>query len=140
MIENLCVDEQVVPFKGRSTIKQYNPKKPAKWGYKIFILADSKGMVYDFMPYTGKIEPVNKPDVQDLKPSSNSVLHLTESIPCMKNHKLYFDNWFTSLPLIEHLACRGIWCCGTVQQRRLPGLSFKSDKQLAAKGRACFDE
>ena len=26
--ENLCIDEQMVPFKGRSQLKQCNPKKP----------------------------------------------------------------------------------------------------------------
>ncbi|KAK8388240.1 hypothetical protein O3P69_020256 [Scylla paramamosain] len=54
----------------------------------------------------------------------------------MKNHKLYFDNWFTSVPLIEHVASRGIWCSGTVQARRLKGLTFKSDNlQLKVLGR-----
>lgn len=28
MDERLCVDEQIVPFKGKSGLKQYNPKKP----------------------------------------------------------------------------------------------------------------
>lgn len=26
--ERLCIDEQMVPFKGKSGIKQYNPQKP----------------------------------------------------------------------------------------------------------------
>ena len=138
-IENLCVDEQIIPFKGASSLKQYMPKKPHKWGYKCFILADSKGMVYDFIPYLGKITPVAKENIPDLGPSSNIVLHLAESIPAFKNHKLYFDNWFTSLPLISHLASRGIWCTGTVQARRLPCLKFKSDKELQARGRGSSD-
>ena len=29
--ENLCIDKQMVPFKGRSKLKQYNPQKPKKW-------------------------------------------------------------------------------------------------------------
>ena len=29
--ENLVVDKQIVPFKGRHSIKQYNPKKAHKW-------------------------------------------------------------------------------------------------------------
>ncbi|XP_045107338.1 piggyBac transposable element-derived protein 3-like [Portunus trituberculatus] len=140
MIEHLSIDEQIVPFKGVSSMKQYNPKKPSKWGYKIFVLADDKGYVYDFRPYTGKIDPVDKNDVPDLGPSANAVLHLAEVIPYHKNHKLYFDNWFNSLPLVEYLATKGIWCCGTVQSRRLPGLSFQSDKQLASKGRGSYDE
>ena len=28
----LSIDEQMVPFKGRSVLKQYIPKKPHKWG------------------------------------------------------------------------------------------------------------
>ncbi|XP_050706783.1 piggyBac transposable element-derived protein 3-like isoform X2 [Eriocheir sinensis] len=98
MIEHLSIDEQIVPFKGASSMKQYNPKKPSKWGYKIFVLADDKGYVYDFRPYTGKIDPVDKNDVPDLGPSANAVLHLAEVIPYHKNHKLYFDDWFNSLP------------------------------------------
>jgi hypothetical protein len=33
-----CVDQQIVPFKGQSGLKTYNPKKPHKWGYKICVL------------------------------------------------------------------------------------------------------
>lgn len=140
MTEHLSIDEQMVPFKGSSSLKQYIPKKPYKWGYKMFVLADHKGMVYDFFPYEGKIMPVQRDGIPDLGPSSNSVLILAESIPEGKNHKLYIDNWFTSLPLVAHLAERAIWVCGTVQARRLPNLSFKEDKALAKTGRGTFDE
>ena len=140
MSEFLSVDEQMVPFKGTSSMKQYVPKKPHKWGYKIFILADSTGVAYDFFPYTGKIPQVDNPQVPDLGPSSNSVLHLAECIPNGKNFKLHCDNWFTSLKLIDHLASRKIWVCGTIQEKRLQGLSFKSEKQLSALGRGSFEE
>ena len=106
MLEFLSVDEQMIPFKGASSMKQYVPKKRHKWGYKIFILADSTGVVYDFFPYTGKIDPVNNPEVPDLGPSSNSVLQLEECIPNGQNLKLPCDNWFTLLKLIDHLASR----------------------------------
>ena len=52
--EKLCVDEQIVPFKGRSSLKQYNPKKPNKWGYKVFIACDRDGFIHNFEVYTGK--------------------------------------------------------------------------------------
>ena len=106
MEENLSIDEQIVPFKGRISLKQYNPQKPHKWGYKFFVLADPKGIMYDFIPYTGKIQLVEDPNVPDLKASSNAVLHLAQTIPSNKNHIIFFDNWFTSLPLLEHLASR----------------------------------
>lgn len=44
----LVVDEQMAPFKGHSGLKQYMLKKPNKWDNKIYILAGSSGMVYDF--------------------------------------------------------------------------------------------
>ena len=141
MIQNLCVDEQLIPFKRRSSVKQYIPNKPKTWGYKFFVLADEKGMTYDFFPYNGRIDPVDDPSVPDLKPSANSVLHLAQIISPHLNHLLFFDNWFTSLPLLDHLASRGIYCCGTGRPSRLPGLSadMKCQKKIAKKGRGAIE-
>ena len=41
-------DEQVVPFKEASGLKQYLPKKPKKWGYKLWALAGVSGYIYNF--------------------------------------------------------------------------------------------
>ncbi|MFV0329691.1 MAG: hypothetical protein ACK5KL_07710, partial [Dysgonomonas sp.] len=90
MTQDLCMDEQMIPFKGTSQMKQYVAGKPHKWGYKFFILADKFGMTYDFIPYTGKIEPVQDPNVPDRKPSSNIVLHLAETVPSFHNQTLFF--------------------------------------------------
>lgn len=35
-VEKYSVDEQIIPFKGRSTLKMYIKNKPHKWGFKIF--------------------------------------------------------------------------------------------------------
>jgi hypothetical protein len=37
----------LIPFKGTSNVKQYNSKKSRKWGYKICILCDVNGHVYN---------------------------------------------------------------------------------------------
>ncbi|KAJ8928076.1 hypothetical protein NQ314_019390 [Rhamnusium bicolor] len=37
--EHLTIDDQIVPTKTRSSMKQYNPKKPHKWGFKVFVLS-----------------------------------------------------------------------------------------------------
>jgi hypothetical protein len=97
-------------------------------------------MVYDFIPYVGKILPVARSGIPDLGASANSVLQLAECIPEGRHYKLYFDNWFTSVKLVEHLATRKIWACGTVQERRLAGLKFIDDKQLRKLNRGAFDE
>lgn len=106
------------------------------------VLADSKGMVYDFIPYTGKVDSVKDPTVPDLKDSSNWVLHLAQSILSGNNHLLFFHNWFTSLLLMSHLVTRRIWCCGTVRTPRLKGLKNGTDvdKELIKKGRGSYEE
>ncbi|XP_050041158.1 piggyBac transposable element-derived protein 3-like [Dermacentor andersoni] len=50
--EKLCIDEQIVPFKGRSSLKQYNPKKPHRWGYNVFALR----CLRDFEVFSGAAE------------------------------------------------------------------------------------
>ncbi|KAL2085795.1 hypothetical protein ACEWY4_019115 [Coilia grayii] len=77
--EMLCVDEQIVPFKGRSGLKTYNPKKPKRWGYKIFVLADQHGIVHNFEFYTGAVPAVE--GVHDIGSSGNIVLRLASVIP-----------------------------------------------------------
>jgi len=41
--KELALDEMIA-FKGRSTQKQYNPKKPDKWGFKAFALRVTNGL------------------------------------------------------------------------------------------------
>lgn len=38
----ICVDEQIVPFKGQLSIKQYIKNKPIKWGIKILKVSVEK--------------------------------------------------------------------------------------------------
>ena len=50
-----------MPFKGRSSLKQYVPLKPVRRGFKSWVRADStNGYISDFSVYTGKEEVVEK--------------------------------------------------------------------------------
>ena len=52
---DLSVDEAMIPFKGRSSLKQYMPLKPVRRGIKVWARADSSnGYVSAFQIYTGK--------------------------------------------------------------------------------------
>lgn len=95
--EMLCVDEQIVPFKGKSALKTYNPKKPKRWGYKIFVLADQHGIVHNFEFYTGSV-PVPE-EVSDIGASGNVVLRLASVIPPHMSFKLFYDNWFCGIDI-----------------------------------------
>nr|CAH7717483.1 unnamed protein product [Callosobruchus chinensis] len=50
----VSVDESMILFKGRSSLKQYNPMKPIKRGYKLWCLADQKGYIMAYDVYQGK--------------------------------------------------------------------------------------
>ena len=131
--EKLSIDEQVVPFKGSSSIKMYNPKKPKKWGYKIYVLSGVSGMVYNFEVHTGKIDAC--PNQPDLQASGNIVLRLLQPIARNVWHKVYFDNWFTSPKLLVTLHKQGIACLGTVRINRVPGCNMPSDADMKKEGR-----
>ena len=51
---NVSIDERMVKSKARSGIRQYIKDKPTKWGFKLWVLADSQsGYTVDFNVYTG---------------------------------------------------------------------------------------
>ena len=53
--KNLSADESTVSFKGRLGFKVYNPKKPTKWGLRVYDIACAKtGYVLALIPYYGK--------------------------------------------------------------------------------------
>ncbi|XP_065315047.1 piggyBac transposable element-derived protein 3-like [Gordionus sp. m RMFG-2023] len=136
--ENLCVDEQVVPFKGQSKMKQYNPQKPKKWGFKFFLLCGNDGIVYNYEMYMGKI--LQAEGMPDIGACGNSVLRMVVAVPLNQNYKLYFDNWFSSINLLVILAQRGIQCVSTVRANRLKNCVLPTDQEIKKKGRGSFVE
>ena len=36
----VCIDEQLLPFRGRCAFRQYMPKKPSKYGIKFWMMCD----------------------------------------------------------------------------------------------------
>lgn len=122
--ENVAVDESMIKFKGRVSIKQYMPKKPVKRGYKVWMLADSSGYCLNFEIYTGK---TGNEVEQNL--GARVVKRMTSEI-ANKNHKVFFDNFFTGVPLMEELRQQQLYACGTVNSTRKKLPKFKIDKEL----------
>ncbi len=52
--ERVSIDESMILFKGRHSIKQYNPQKPIKRGNKLWMRADNDGYITKFDLYQGK--------------------------------------------------------------------------------------
>ena len=122
------VDEAMVAFNGRLSFKQYMPKKPTKWGIKLWCLCDSyTGHCVTFDVYTG-----TKADA-----AVNLDLGYRVTMELLRNHLLHYqhvfaDNFFTSVHLAEDLLQADTYLCGTTRatRREFPKtLAFSALKQ-----------
>ena len=108
-----AVDEAMVPYnKGRSSLKEYMPKKIVKRGLKMWVRADSvTGYISRFQVYTGKENSSEKGlDRRVVKELTADLHHL--------NHHVYCDNFFSSFQLFSDLFSDGIYACGTIKSNR----------------------
>lgn len=122
--ENIAMDESMIKFKGRSSLKQYMPKKPVKRGYKVWVLADETGYCWNFEIYTGKTG-------NEVEKNLGARVVKTLAAPVAnKNHKLFFDNFFASVGLMQDLLQEKLFACGTVNMTRKYLPKFKLDKLL----------
>lgn len=116
-----AINEAMIKYKGRTSLKQYTPMKPIKRDIKVWCRADShSGYLCDFDIYTGR----HRDGIQ--KGLGYSVVtRLCRGIEG-KWYNIYFDNFFTSYPLLEDLYSKKILACGTVRQgrREFPAVLF----------------
>ena len=111
--QNISVDEQMIGTKCRVSFIQYMPKKPTKFGIKVWVLADSSnGYCSRFEIYTGKVE-----GGVDVGLPTRVVHNLSVDFRYQGYH-LYFDNFYTSPSLCQQLLENGILSCGTVRVNR----------------------
>ena len=126
------VDEQIVAYKGKkSSLRQYNLRKPKKWGFKIFVLSGRSGVIHKIEFYGSVVDNDNTHKVGK---SGMVVVRLAKIIPKHKNFKLYFDNWFNSPELLVALAKDGLQSIGTLQPNRAKGLVFSSGPSAMPRG------
>uniref|UniRef100_A0A4W6C1N5 PiggyBac transposable element-derived protein domain-containing protein n=1 Tax=Lates calcarifer TaxID=8187 RepID=A0A4W6C1N5_LATCA len=137
------IDEMMVPYKGTKaeSLRQYLPSKPHHWGIKIFDRAGVSGIVSDFMVYTGKSTfGTDQGPVRELGVGANVVVHLCKTIRNPSECVVYFDNFFTSLPLIVYLKeSFGLQSLGTICKNRLKGCTLDDDHALLKRGRGSDD-
>lgn len=137
--EHLCIDEQIIPFKGKLDIKQYIKGKPNPWGVKVFMLCGASGIIYDYLIYQGSTTEVIPADKKDFGVTGAFVLHLARRIPDGVGHKLFFDNYFTSLPVLRALREKTIYAAGTIRSNRTEKCPLKPEGQMKKEGRGSSD-
>lgn len=130
--EHISIDESLVAFKGRLSFKQYNRNKRARFGIKLFVLAESKtGYVYNIIVYCGK-EGIGSDGGGNKKKehriAENIVLRIVDKLSG-KGRKLFVDNWYSSVDLFLKLVNeKNTNVCGTVRSNRKNIPKFQTKK------------
>lgn len=109
--EMVCIDESLIPFRGRVIMRQYLKGKRHKYGIKIFKLCCNGGYTYNIEIYAGKNLDKNR------NTPSSVVMKLAEPL-LDSGRTLITDNWYTSLPLAVQLLNRQTHLIGTLKKNR----------------------
>ena len=111
----VAIDEAMVAFKGRSSIKQYMPMKPVKRGYKIWCLCYSHNVyLWNFEVYTGASK-----DGKKCEGGLGSFVVRKLADPLVGDgYFIFSDNFFTSMTLAKDLLATNTYLCGTTRSNR----------------------
>ena len=110
----VSIDEQLLGTRCRIGFVQYMPKKPVRFGVKIWVLADSKQpYVMDFQIYTGKDERTPEEGL------ANRVIEDLLSPLYDRGHILYTDNFYSNPLKFLDLENKGTLAVGTVRNNRI---------------------
>ena len=91
--------------------------------------AGVSGFMYDFYLYGGKQSNEVRPN-SHLQKCAQVVAKLSIELPRHAGHKVFFDNWFTTLDIMIYLKKEGLLAVGTIRSNRLQGCPLLSNKDL----------
>ncbi len=109
----------MVKFSAYHPDRHYNPNKPNKYGFKVYILAESVTVfVLQYQIALRKNEIQKKQANKDEKQTQIICFSLLSAYRG-KEHSLYLDSYYTSPSMFINLVNSGFNACGSVQLKRL---------------------
>lgn len=115
--ETVCIDETMMPWRGRLGFHQYIPSKRHKYGVKFFKLCLPHGYTHKFKIYCGA-ENTGEDSEVPTSVSEQVVMNLCENI-LDTSRSLYTDNFYTSVTLAQSLLKRKTHLVGTLRKNRI---------------------
>lgn len=123
--QNLAINERMVAMRSHVDLKQYMKQKSTKWGFKLFVLADSRnGYTSNFSIYQGKGQARSGKGL-----SYDVVMDLLTSSSLGTGYHIYVDSFYTSPTLFQDLHRNRYGACGTIRENRI-GFSKTKIKAL----------
>ena len=122
---NITIDEQLLGFRGKCPFRQYMPKKPDKYGLKIWLCVDvDSHYVFNAFPYLGR-QPTEKRQTQI---GAKVVLELLKPL-YGSGRNVTMDNFFTTVLLAKELQAKNLSLIGTLRKNKpeIP-IEFQSSK------------
>ena len=111
----VSIDESMIGTKCRLSFIQYMPKKPVKWGIKVWVCADSvTGYICTFDIYCG----ANSSEQPHPKGLAYGVVMKLLQPSLNKGYTLYVDNFYASPVLLKDLLVLKTLCTGTLRLNR----------------------
>ena len=109
----ICVDESIIGFQGRTPATQYMLNKHHHcWDLKLWCICESSsGYTWNFYMYAGAGDAVGETIVDK---SGDVVIRLISPLLSYGYH-IYTDNYFTSIPLAMYLYNHRTYLTGTTQ-------------------------
>ncbi|KAJ8909387.1 hypothetical protein NQ315_006113 [Exocentrus adspersus] len=136
---DLCIDEQMIPFKSSLNIKQYIKNKHTKWGIKLLALCGRSGLCYDFIIYQGVTTEL-LPDHADVLGLSGVLVTTLAQRITQPNFRLFFDNYFSNYNVLQYLRNKRIYASCTARIDRFQNPPFSSERILKSQGRGSCEE
>ena len=96
----MTVDEKLDPFCGRCGFRKYIPRKPAKYGIKIFAMVDASNFYTSSMEVYAGVQPEDPYKISNK--SGNVVKRMCSDISG-SGRNITIDNWFTSYELVHRM-------------------------------------
>jgi DNA excision repair protein ERCC-6 len=120
------IDESMVPYFGHHRWKQFILGKPIRFGCKFQCDATRLGYISWFQPYQGK-NPNTKHAEYGV--SASVVLQFSEALTEAHpgQYHFVFDNFFTSIALLDKLSLMGHQATGTVRKCHIDKAPLESD-------------
>ena len=108
--KTVCVDESLVPFRGRLAVRQYIPNKASK-GVKILKLCSDNGYTWNFKVYAGR-----ERDPQGAVPTM-VVMQLADGL-LDRGRTIITDNYYSIIDLATRLLGRQTHLLGALRKNR----------------------